>query len=286
MTTAVIIRNSTVAGNAAAMYAGGVAQLSGSLQVVNSAIKDNTAGRAAGVYGLIAAITVTRSTIAGNRATVEGGGGIFVEGGSGDLTVDQSTVSGNRAADGGGISVADGDALIRNSTISGNRARDDGGGVYAGETSGATNTVLNNVTVAGNVADSDLINGGSGGGVFRASGGLLLYNTLLGDNSDRSLPGEQDCDGGIGAVYSLIEDDCSGIGSNNVLADPKLKDLATNGGRTRTQALRAGSPAINAASPEAPGSSESACQPTDQRGVPRPAGAACDIGAFERQSAP
>ena len=54
-----------------------------------------------------------------------------------------------------------------------------------------------------------------------------------------------------------------------------LGPLANNGGPTQTQALGAGSPAIDAVI--------SGCPPpaTDQRGVSRPQGAACDIGAFE-----
>ena len=55
-----------------------------------------------------------------------------------------------------------------------------------------------------------------------------------------------------------------------------LKPLADNGGPTKTHALPAGSPALNA-SP-----ANSGCKPTDQRGVTRPQGAACDIGAFEQ----
>jgi len=53
--------------------------------------------------------------------------------------------------------------------------------------------------------------------------------------------------------------------------------LAANGGPTQTHALLAGSPAIDAGSPD--------CPPPffDQRGIVRPQGAACDIGAFERE---
>jgi len=54
-----------------------------------------------------------------------------------------------------------------------------------------------------------------------------------------------------------------------------LEPLAANGGPTLTQALVSGSPAIDAV--------RARCPPpaTDQRGVRRPKGPACDIGAFE-----
>jgi hypothetical protein len=57
--------------------------------------------------------------------------------------------------------------------------------------------------------------------------------------------------------------------------DLGLDALADNGGSTETHALLTGSPAIDAGSPDCPPPA------TDQRGVARPQGAACDIGAFE-----
>jgi hypothetical protein len=58
--------------------------------------------------------------------------------------------------------------------------------------------------------------------------------------------------------------------------DPMLARLADNGGPTETQALKPGSPAIDHG-----GTSANGCPATDQRGVLRPQGPACDIGAFE-----
>ena len=56
--------------------------------------------------------------------------------------------------------------------------------------------------------------------------------------------------------------------------DARLGALADNGGPTATNALLPGIPAIDA-------SAEGSCPPLDQRGVPRPRGRSCDIGAFE-----
>src|SRR5207302_4298141 len=50
--------------------------------------------------------------------------------------------------------------------------------------------------------------------------------------------------------------------------------LHDNGGPTQTIALQPGSPAVDAAV-------LANCPATDQRGVSRPQGAGCDIGAFE-----
>src|SRR5262249_60524242 len=70
-------------------------------------------------------------------------------------------------------------------------------------------------------------------------------------------------------------------GTDQPGVDPLLAPLADNGGPTFTQALIVGSPAIDMGSPDAPGSGGTACEATDQRGVVRPVGARCDVGAFE-----
>ncbi len=64
----------------------------------------------------------------------------------------------------------------------------------------------------------------------------------------------------------------------------RLGSLANNGGPTQTHALLAGSDAIDAGNPATPGSGGDACLATDQRGVARPQGATCDIGAFELEA--
>jgi len=64
------------------------------------------------------------------------------------------------------------------------------------------------------------------------------------------------------------------VGSVHFPLDPKLGPLTSNGGPTLTMALLPGSPAIDAGD-------TAAAPATDQRGFPRPAGAAADIGVFE-----
>jgi hypothetical protein len=56
--------------------------------------------------------------------------------------------------------------------------------------------------------------------------------------------------------------------------DPLLGPLQNNGGPTYTTAIPFNSPAKDSAD-------NTACPPTDQRGVIRPQGAGCDIGAYE-----
>jgi hypothetical protein len=78
--------------------------------------------------------------------------------------------------------------------------------------------------------------------------------------------------------HNLVGDANCGVpapaASDLILANAGLGPLADNGGPTLTHALQPGSSALDAAD-------ASLCPATDQRGGARPAGAGCDIGAFE-----
>src|SRR5207253_10692871 len=78
--------------------------------------------------------------------------------------------------------------------------------------------------------------------------------------------------------YNLSSDTSCGFtrATDITTPTPRLGPLAPNGGPTETMALLPGSPAINEG-----GSGANGCPATDQRGVRRPQGAACDIGAYE-----
>jgi hypothetical protein len=66
--------------------------------------------------------------------------------------------------------------------------------------------------------------------------------------------------------------------------DPLLGSLQMNGGSTDTQALLVGSPAIEAGETGACTDIDGDPFIFDQRGVSRPKGPACDIGAFENEN--
>jgi hypothetical protein len=76
---------------------------------------------------------------------------------------------------------------------------------------------------------------------------------------------------------SIVQDGCpEGSTCTNVIdTDPLLATLGNYGGYTQTIPLQAGSSAIDTGN-------NAICPATDQRGVARPQGAHCDIGAFER----
>jgi len=87
---------------------------------------------------------------------------------------------------------------------------------------------------------------------------------------------------GIGTSYTWRRSDHTAdqVGTPAAPLDPLLGPLQDNGGPTATEALRPGSPALDAIPA---GSSACPGGTRDQRGVarPYPVGGACDIGAYE-----
>ncbi len=104
---------------------------------------------------------------------------------------------------------------------------------------------------------------------------LTLTNTIVTANSS------ENCGGTIVNGGNNIDSGttCGWGSSDGSLSDtnPQLGPLADNGGPTQTHALLPGSPAIDGVAFNAPND----CPAADQRGVPRPQGAACDMGAVE-----
>lgn len=265
----------------------------GALTVVGSTISRNTG---AGMFNdLRGTLVVSDSTIAGNADSGANNRGA--------LSLSGSTISGNTAQqDGGGIANT-GTLVAVNSTISGNSSPGNGGGIA----NGARSAALNNVTIANNVADSFGDGLADGGGVYNGAGGTVsLKNSMIAANVDMSAGASAavhpDCSGPFVSLgHNLIGDRAGGacggladgVGGDLVgdragagPLDPQLGPLQGNGGPSATHALLPGSPAIDAGSPLAPGCAGDSCAATDQRGVARPQGPRCDIGAYERAAPP
>jgi Zn-dependent metalloprotease len=241
--------------NGSGYYGGGISN-EGMLVLNNSLVRNNTCwgSSCGGGIGNGDRLTLNNSTVTGNTSP-SSGGGIFNDT-FGLLTLNNTTISGNSAKYGGGL-YSYGTMVLNNTTISGNLVTYHGGGVYFyGEPYGNSFTIRNTL-VAGNSA-------GSGApdcsGMITSSGYNLIGNT----------------DG-----CSFISTTGDVIGTNSTQINARITLLQDNGGLTFTHALMAGSPAIDAGNPAAPGSGGNACLATDQRGTGRPIGARCDIGAYE-----
>lgn len=202
-----------------------------------------------------------------NHAAMEGGA-ISHRGSA--LTVDRSLFVGNVVQDvdgvGGAIQItASGSSLrIVNSTFYGNSAPYAGSALSAATLS--PNGSIDNSTFSGNVGRSPI--------AAWIGATLALRNTII--SSDALV--DENChvssgaitDGGHNLQFGSVA--AQSCGFSIPVSDPRLVPLANNGGYSQTMALQSGSPAINAGS---------GCEVVDQRGVARPIGPACDIGAFE-----
>lgn len=224
-------------------------------------------------------LTLTDDAIVGNTATSGSGGGISI---AAQLTMEGDLVAGNSApaGDGGGIELepsSPSTSTISDTTIAQNEAYNTGGGVD--ESNSSTETLqLFNDTIDGNT----LSGSGAQGGGFRAWSGTTIKfrNIVLAQNNAATEP---TCAYGGGAFVTSLghnvqdgnDPNCNFGAGDRVNVDPQLGPLANNGGPTDTLLPAVGSPLIDT------GDTVN-CTTTDQRGVPRPQGGGCDIGAVER----
>ena len=240
-----------------------------------------------------ATLTLSEDAITNGTAESGSGGGISNDGGT--LTVTRSLVSNNIStnSNGGGdsggiqnvgpnpVTGTAGKLTVNDSTITGNSAAL-GGGIFSwGDTSNTTSIV--NSTIANN-------DGGTrsteGGGLLASEGTISVENSIVSGNTvEEPLTGERrpsNCgDSGISSLGHNLQSaaDCAFTATGdlkNIEPGFLSSGLQDNGGNTDTLALEATSPAVDAIPSNAPG-----CGATDQRGISRPQGTGCDIGAYE-----
>jgi hypothetical protein len=260
----------TIHNGSSSSRGGGGVYNGGTLLISKTTVSGNTTndsvsaqgGLGGGIYNA-GRLTLVDSTVSGNDAfTVRigrsaYGGGIYNRG---RLTIVNSTIAANQAQSywpasipyGGGIANAGGTIMISSTTISQNSALihtpfgspgTDGGGIYVEHNTGVT------------IQDSILAYNSSGGNCY-GSVSSLGFNVSSDGTCTLHGPGEQ----------------------KNI--NPKLGALRNNGGPTATIALAAGSPAINGGNPSGCTDGNHHRLTIDQRGHPRPARGACDVGAY------
>jgi CSLREA domain-containing protein len=243
-------------------------------------IVTNEANDGGGIWNA-GSLTITNTTIVDNIAYGTGGG-ILNGDSTANLNMAGATIRGNIAGGVGGGGLANAhNANLTNVTISDNYATDGGGGGGGGIYNYTTTTLnLNNVTVSHNTSSSAT----RGGGIRNASSATAnLKNTIVANN----VGGGGNCSTGVGHTAAVSYGHnldsgtaCAFGGAGDINnGNPNLGPLANNGGASFTRALLPGSQAIDSGD-------NNGCPAVDQRAVPRPQGAACDIGAYEVGSAP
>jgi predicted outer membrane repeat protein len=292
--------DSLLSDNSAAQGGG----MDGEGTVTNTVISDNTAETGGGIVvedsSTISHSTLSENTATGSVSTPGMGGAILVPEGGGLLALSYSTVSGNQVSGsggglanidlvrasnttfsgntttsgtgdyGGGAIFDEGGTSLENSTISGNSTTGQGGGDHISE---AGSDEIYDSTFSGNSASG----ANSGGALYEDEGGVAsLSGTIVANSASGG-----DCHGNIhNSGYNLDDDGTCGLSGDSTShsgVNPDLGPLQNNGGPTETQAPASDSLALN----QIPTGTEWLCPGIDQRGVARPQGSECDIGAVE-----
>jgi predicted outer membrane repeat protein len=246
--SSVTLNGCMVHNNTASSYGGGFYNDNGMATLTNVTLSGNMSFFGGGIYHYNGMATLTNVTLSGNSAS--GGGGGF-DYGNRMATLTNVTFSGNSAAFGGGFySYGNGMATLTNVTFSGNSASEGGGIYHVGFISGRILSLKNSI-----VANSP-----AGRNCFQVPTSVTNITS-----SGFNLSSDTSC-----ASYFTQAGD-----QNNKPA--QLGPLANNGGFTLTHLPLP--PITGGTGPIDNGSCPVGS--FDQRGVSRPQGLACDIGAVE-----
>jgi CSLREA domain-containing protein len=226
--------------------------------------------------------TISGVTVRDGYADVGGQGGGFAVGSGATLNLRKSTVTSNISGlAGGGIDSFFSTIDLENVTVSGNTSGNGGGG---GLNFDNGSSVLNNVTVT----DNHELGSGKGGGMYVTETTHTFLNSIVAGNTTAGGLSPDCFEDPLATLVSaghMLIGDPSGCsytpGTGDLYGPAGLGPLADNGGGTPTHGLQPGSQAIDAGNPATPDGSAFHCESTDQRGVARPVGPFCDIGAFE-----
>jgi uncharacterized repeat protein (TIGR01451 family) len=247
----------------------------GTAQITGGLIRNNQAVYGGGIDNFAAAqMQLTRVVVRDNSATQ--GGGVSNDGST--LNISESAIISNSASSSGGGIYNSATINLVNVTLSNNRLTGGAGAAMSNE-GGAANASLVHVSIVGNV-----VNNTSGamasalylGNEFGPTGGQLqLFGTLLSDNAPRNchvLNGTAQSQG-----YNISKDnECAylTLSTDAQATDPAVGSLLESNGTWTHAVLRGGS-----ALDRIPQASCGAA--IDQRGIPRPQLARCDVGAHE-----
>ena len=256
-----VFRNNEARQNGGAIFNNGT----GTAQINTVLFENNQAtgqymvpssGRGGAIYNISDDMVITDSKFIGNESLFYGG--VFVNS-SNTLEINRSIISGNSAQNWDSVLFnSSGQTIISNSTISGNNS----GSLYNAIRNGSGSISIAYSTITENSGDSPAI--------VSSNDNITIENSIIVNN-----PGG-DCDSALSITALGNNIDSDGSCSGFITTDPQLGPLADNGGGTQTHALDPNSPAINLAS--------GGCPAADQRGVARPYGNACDVGAYESET--
>jgi hypothetical protein len=276
------LSNDTVSQNHTHNAMGAGIYNAGTLTAVDTIVGGNAVLQCHGpVHGGHASIGAARRSSCGGD-----GGGIF---NSGTLSLTDSTVMHNYAEDGGGIA-NDATLLLTDSALVNNTAHDLGGAIdnVQGAVTVNASTLSQNTGQLGSGMFNDgtsgffssTISGNSGTAIDADAGSLSVAATIVANTASGA-----DCVGPVTDFgYNISDDSSCGFSSTDnsqAPVDPDLGLLQNNGGPTPTEEPGPNSPALEQIPSGTVLGGVTLCPGTDQRGISRPQGTACDIGAVE-----
>lgn len=284
------INDSSFNGNTAANEGGAVMSVGGSVNVTGSTFTGNSANSAGGaIRATDATVTIDSSTFEGNSGSV---GGVIYNDSTSTLGITGSSFSGNSSTSQGGAMFNIGTLDVATSTLHSNSSVSSGGAI-ANNTSSATATITNS-TFTDNSSES------TGGALYNVGSMSISASTISGNSSDgngggitvgapvtiaasivtgNTAPVGTNCQlgGQLNSLGSNLTDDDSctlGAAGDIQNGNASLGSLDDNGGPVLTMVPGQGSDAIDSADC-------ALSTPEDQRGISRPQGLSCDIGAVE-----
>ena len=205
------------------------------------------------------------------------GGGVSNES-SGVLSLTNSTIAGNQASlNGGGIWTSSA-VTATNVTISGNIASINGAAIASAAGSSGSTLNLTNVTLTNNLGNSGVYFNNASGTTIATFNNTIVDSAVLGlesGSNGSTLAGGNN-------LFANADPGISGLG-NRFNQTSLLGPLADNGGPTLTHALLLGSPAYNAGNNTLALDESGSLLLTDQRGERRNQFATVDIGALESE---
>ncbi|CAN5286369.1 hypothetical protein BH09ACT10_BH09ACT10_24260 [soil metagenome] len=284
------VDGNTTDGDGGAIYA----DEDGDVTVIESSVSGNDAdGPGGAIFTLDGEVYVVGSEINGNRADDRGG----AISGESDVILINSTIARNEAIAhvAGGV-WSRGSADVINSTISNNYAEGQGGGILA-----AGRLTMTFATVVDNVAS---VAGNAGAGLELRSFGSIIGPARAAIDGSQVQATTKNCAAPVNTSrgYNLVSDRSCKLSAptdQEAVTTPALGLLGDNGGLGETRIPVAGTPGLNRI-PVMLCDLKGVLDPfkndhhlagwvdfsrlalRDQRGVVRPQGSACDIGAVER----
>jgi hypothetical protein len=276
--TSPTVTNVIFSGNFASAAGGGMYNDHSHPTLTDVTFQNNKANYGGGIENFVSNPVVANTTFVNNTAANGNGGGMHNAsqticnpyGAGSDCRIDTAspaltnvTFSGNTAKLGGGMDNDISSPTLTNITFNGNTASiANGGGSmhnrsqytcmhwFAGICTGS------DWYVSAPIVRNSLLWGNSSGEIYNEGPGNPPGRTQIGNSVVQGgCPSEATCTN----LFSL---------------DPKPGTLGNYGGFTPTIPIQAGSPAIDTGD-------DSVCPAADQRGVSRPQGIHCDIGAYE-----